>query len=143
MFGCFCRTSAYSRSSLVFSERLRINSQNWGSFSAISRKFLPHFRSCCKRIWGMWQTHLGYVANASGSCGKRIWVMLQTHLGHVSAAFWASMGFPSGCYGLSLRMLWAFPQDVMGFPSNLPPRSDTPRFFLECIYKTRIRCRLK
>ena len=29
----------------------------------------------------MWQTHLGHVANASGSCCKRIWVMWQTHFG--------------------------------------------------------------
>ena len=45
------------------------------------------FRKCCKRIWGMWQTHLGHVANAFGSCCKRIWVMWQTHLGHVANAF--------------------------------------------------------
>ena len=31
-----------------------------------------------------------------GSCVSRIWVI----------------------YGLSLRMLWAFPQDAMGFPSG-------------------------
>jgi hypothetical protein len=53
------------------------NTQNWGSFSAISQKFLPH---------------LGHVANAFGVCGKRIWGMWQTHLGHVANAFGVQEG---------------------------------------------------
>ena len=68
------------------SELLRINPQNWRSFSPISAKVFPAFdfsntgeaRIC--RI-------LGHAFPAFGSCVSRIWVMRLPHLGHASAAF--------------------------------------------------------
>ena len=68
------------RSSLVCRECLRIR-RIGGVSPPYLRKFfphlifqirgrpafdLPHFGSCGKRIWVMWQTHLGHVANAFG-----------------------------------------------------------------------------